>query len=602
MMKNMEKVMGLIDIIEGRENNMWKYVRRYLHFAVLAALFMIGEVLMDLIQPEIMSRIVDEGVLGVNNNGIGDLHLIWTMGIAMIGLVLFGGLSGSLNNVFVHMTGQNIGNEMRKDCFRRIMTFSFPQMDRFGTGSLVTRVTNDITQVQNFVSQFVRGMIRTTMLTFGSIFFMYRLNHQFGLIVLCAFPFILGCIVFCLYKANPLLPKLQEQLDNINGIMQEDVSGIRIIKACVREVYEKVRFGKANDELIKTQLKVLVIFAFMNPVTNMLMNIVVVIILLAGSYQVDMGTTTPGVIMAAITYTTQMLNGILMLVMLFQNITKGIVSWKRLKEILGSQPELKDGDFETEGSRGMKGKVEFRNVSFAFPGAEQTVLNHINLTIYPGETVAIMGATGCGKTALVSLIARFYDVAEGQVLVDDVDVRDYRQKDLRNKIAIALQKSELFSVSIKENISWGNPDAEDIDIQEAAGIAQADGFISTTPDGYDTPVAERGMSLSGGQKQRISISRAVLKPADILIFDDSTSALDLKTEADLYTALSKSRPKSTKIIIAQRIASVRRADRIVVIRDGQIEGCGTHMELMQSCKTYQDIYNSQVGNEGENNE
>lgn len=280
---------------------MWNYVKRYLHFAVLAALFMIGEVMMDLIQPGMMSRIVDEGVLGINNNGIGDIRLILMLGLVMIGLVVFGGLCGSLNNVFVHMTGQNIGNEMRKDCFRNIMTFSFPQMDRFGTGSLITRVTNDITQVQNFVSQFVRGMIRTTMLTAGSIFFMFRLNYQFGLIILCAFPFIFGCMVFCLSKANPLLPKLQVQLDQMNAIMQEDISGIRIIKACVRETYEKLRFGKANDALIKTQIRVLVIFAFMNPVMNMLMYVVVVLILLLGSYQVGESTTTPGVIMAAIT-------------------------------------------------------------------------------------------------------------------------------------------------------------------------------------------------------------------------------------------------------------------------------------------------------------
>ncbi len=245
---------------------MWKYIKKYLHFAVLAALFMIGEVLMDLIQPTMMSQIVDDGVLGINNNGVGNLRLILTLGLTMIGLVLLGGLCGSLNNVFVHMTGQNIGNEMRKDCFRNIMTFSFPQVDKFSTGSLVTRVTNDITQVQNFIAQFVRGMIRTSMLTFGSIYFMFTLNRAFGQIVLCAFSFILGCMVFCLYKANPLFTKLQMQLDEINEIMQEDVAGIRIIKACVREIYEKVRFGKANDGLIKTQLRVPVIFAFMNPV------------------------------------------------------------------------------------------------------------------------------------------------------------------------------------------------------------------------------------------------------------------------------------------------------------------------------------------------
>lgn len=290
---------------------MWKYVKRYLHFAILAALFMVGEVLMDLIQPGLMSHIVDDGVLGLNNGGVGNLNLIWKLGIQMIGLVLFGGLCGSLNNVFVHLSGQNIGNDIRKDSFRNIMTFSFPQLDKFGTGSLVTRVTNDITQVQNFVSQFVRGMIRMSLLMFGSMYCMFRLNREFGLIVLCAFPFIVGCLAFCLSRANPLFSKLQAQLDSINEIMQEDVSGIRIIKACVREIYEKARFRKANDELIKTQLKVLVIFAFMNPIINALMYIVVAIILLVGSFEVSGGGATPGIIMAAITYTTQLLNGIL---------------------------------------------------------------------------------------------------------------------------------------------------------------------------------------------------------------------------------------------------------------------------------------------------
>ena len=579
---------------------MWKYIKHYLPFAILAALFMIGEVLMDLLQPGIMSRIVDDGVLGLNHGGYGNLTIIWTLGAQMIGLVLFGGLCGSMNNVFVHISGQNVGNEIRKDCFRKIMTFSFPQLDRFGTGSLVTRVTNDITQVQNFVSQFVRGMIRTSLLMFGSIYFMFRLNRDFGIIVVCAFPFIVGCLAFCLWKANPLFSRLQAQLDILNDIMQEDVSGIRIIKACVREIYEKLRFGKANDELVKTQLRILVIFAFMNPVINSLMYIVVAVILLVGSVEVTSGAATPGVIMAAITYTTQLLNGVLMLVMIFQNISRGLASWKRVREILDSESDLKDGTFA--GNTEQYGEIEFRDVSFSYPGSKQSVLEHINLTIHRGETVAVMGATGCGKTSLVSLIPRFYDVTSGAVLVDGVDVREYRQKDLRQKIASTLQKSELFSTTIEQNIAWGAPEASSEKIKSAAVTAQADDFISSTPEGYQTMVAERGMSLSGGQKQRLSIARAVVKEAEILIFDDSSSALDLKTEANLYDALQQSHPGTTKIIVAQRIASVRRADRIVVLDKGRIAASGTHEELLSSCSVYQAIYYSQIGKEEESHE
>lgn len=574
---------------------MWHYIKRYLPYAVLAALFMMGEVMMDLLQPGLMRQIVDDGVLGVNGRGTGDLNLIFVLGLRMIGLVVFGGFCGSMNNVFVHMTGQNIGNEIRKDCFRSIMSFSFPQVDRFGTGSLVNRVTNDITQVQTYVSTFVRGMIRTTMLMFGSMFFMFRLNSRFGLVVLCALPFIVGVLAVCLFKANPLFGKLQARLDEINTIMQEDISGIRVIKACVRETYEKLRFGKANGELVKTQLKVLTIFAFMNPTVNALMYFTVTILLAIGSDEVSLGHTTPGNIMAAVTYTTQLLNGILLLVMLFQNISRGVASWKRIKEVLDTPPELQDGTFDGQTER--RGEIEFRDVSFSYPDSNQPVLEHIDLTVRQGETVAIMGATGCGKTSLVNLVPRFYDVTHGAVLVDGVDVRDYRQSTLREKVAVVLQKSELFSASIRENIAWGTPGASADAVHAAAVTAQADAFISSTPEGYDTVIAERGMSLSGGQKQRLSIARAVLKPAEILIFDDSTSALDLKTEAAFYDALQKTAPGTTKLIIAQRIASVRRADRIVVLEHGTIAGCGTHEELLETCGIYRDIYDSQMGEE-----
>lgn len=550
---------------------------------------------MDLLQPEIMSQIVDDGVLGVSSGGVGNMGLIWTLGLKMICLVLFGGLSGSLNNAFVHMTGQNVGNEIRKDVFRKLMTFSFPQVDRFGTGALVTRVTNDITQVQNLVSQFVRGMIRTGMLMFGSIFFLFRLNIRFGLIVLCAFPLIVGCLVFCLSKANPLFSKLQMQLDQINAIMQEDISGIRIIKACIRESYEKLRFEKANGGLIRTQLQVLTILAFMNPVINALMYVVVALILRIGAIEVTAGATTPGDIMAAITYTTQLLNGIMGLTMLFQNISRGFASWKRVKEILHTKPELPDGSFG--GQTELHGKIEFRGVSFSYPGSDQMVLKNMNFTIYPGETVAIMGATGCGKSTLVNLIPRFYDATEGTVLVDDVDVRDYSLQALRKKISAALQKAELFHQTIGQNIAWGKEEADSEAIKAAAKVAQAEEFIDKMPNSYETMVAERGTSLSGGQKQRVSIARSIIKQGEILIFDDATSALDLKTEANLYAALKQVRPDCTKIIIAQRIASVRQADRIIVLEKGSITACGSHEELLRNCQVYRDIYDSQMGKE-----
>ena len=572
---------------------MWQYVKRYAHFAFIAALFMGGEVLMDLIQPGLMRRIVDDGVLGLNNNGVGNLELVWRLGVQMIGMVLIGCCFGSLNNVFVNMASQNMGNDLRKDTFRKIMTFSFPQIESFGAGSLITRITNDVTQVERLIAQFVRGMVRTVLMTIGSLYFMYTLSPDFAFIVLCALPFIIGTMAFCLRKVNPLFALQQEKLDVVNDVLQEDISAIRIIKACVRETYEKLRFGKANGDLIKTQLKVLLTLAFMGPVVNMLMNLTIAAILWYGARDVLEGTASPGSIMAAITYTTQLLMGIMMLMMLFQNISRGFISWKRLAAVLHLQPEIQDGRY-AESAAG-NGLIEFRDVSFAYPGSNKNVLEHINLAIKPGETVAIMGSTGSGKTTLINLIPRFYDVTEGSVCIDGVDVRDYKVSSLRSKVAVALQKSELFSTSIKENIAWGNPDAADEKIENAARIAQAHEFIAPLEQGYDTVVAERGMSLSGGQKQRVALARAVLKESPIMIFDDATSALDLKTEASFYNELAKTSPHSTKIIVAQRIASVRRANRILILENGTVVAEGTHKELLKNCAIYQDIYQSQVG-------
>ena len=572
--------------------SMFQYIKKYLLFAIGAIACMFGEVFMDLYQPELMSRIVDEGVLGIGNGGVSNLSVIMTVGLLMAVITFAGGLCGSLNNVFIYMTSENVGNAIRKDTFRKIMSFSFSQVETYSTGALITRVTNDITQVQSMVSQSLRGLIRTVMLVAGSVYCLFRMNVKFGIAVLIALPFMIFCIVLRLYKSGPVFEKLQSKVDEINNIMQEDVSGIRIIKACVKEVYEKVRFGKANDELVKTHLTALFLFAFVNPVVNSIMYVVIAGILWISSYEAVNGGITPGDIIAAITYMTRMLNGILMLVVLFQNFSRGAVSWKRVKDVLHMETDLKDGNFDGETKE--HGTLEFKNVAFTYPGMEKPVLHHIDVKVNEGETLGIMGATGSGKTSLISLIPRFYDVLEGQVLVDGVDVRDYKRSALMNKISFVFQKNELFAASIGENICWGYENAGKEQIQTAAEIAMADEFINKMPDGYDSMVAQKGMSLSGGQKQRISIARAMMKEAEILILDDATSALDLKTEAEFYRRLGDKKPGITKVIVAQRVSSVKNADKILILDGGTIVDCGNHEELMKRCDIYRDIYDSQV--------
>ncbi len=572
---------------------MLKYLKKYWLFTMLAPLFMIGEVSMDLIQPELMSHIIDDGVLGINSGGVGNLDIILGTGIRMVLLVAAGGVCGVMSGVFANLSAQQFGNDVRKDTFKRIMSFSFEQTDKFSTGSLITRVTNDITQLQNFVMQCMRGFVRTSMLFIGGIVCMIGLNIQFGLVIACALPFIVICVIYFIAKSNPKFTILQKKLDKLNNIMQENVSGSRVVKAYVKEDYETERFNKANDELVGTQLDVLLLLSYMTPVMNIILNLSVVAVIKVGGIQVMDGSATPGNVMAAITYCSQVLNAVMRMTMIFQTASRGVASQKRIMEVLNCEPAIKDGAYD--GETIVKGKVEFRNVSFAYPGNEgASVIEDFNLVISPGETIGILGATGCGKTSLISLIPRFYDVTKGAVLVDDVDVRDYKLEVLRDKIAVSLQKSEIFTTSIADNIAWGLPDATPDNIAAAADTAQAAQFINNRKDGMHTIVSQGGHSLSGGQRQRVAIARAVIKPAEILIFDDATSALDLKTEAELYSKLGKNKKDITKIIIAQRIASVKNADRIVVMDNGKLADVGSHEQLMITSSIYKDIYDSQL--------
>lgn len=570
---------------------MWPYFRKYRVFAFLAVLFMAAEVAADLLLPSLMQTLVDKGVLGLTDGGQGSARDILLLGFTMIAIVAGGAVCGSLNSVFVNLTSQNIGNDVRKKVFRRIMRFSFPQLDSFGSGTLITRMTNDVSQVQSLVSQLIRGGVRTTLMIAGSIYFMHRLNPEFGLIVLAAVPVMAFCAAGCVAWVKPLFPKLQSRLDQLNEILQEDISGIRVIKAFGRELYERIRFGRANNRLIRMQLKILLAFSFLSPAMNLLMSLVVVALLYRGSVLTGSGAATPGEIMAGITYTGRLLVSILILVMLSQMIARGFASWRRLREVLTVTPGFRYGDAAT--GPGPQGEVEFRDVTFGYPRLASPIFSGVSLRIRSGETVAVMGATGCGKTAFAGLIPRFYDPDAGTVLIDGLDVRSYSREALLGKVSFALQKSELFSATVRENISWGKPDATDEEIRAAA--AQADEFIAKLPEGYDTLLTEGGTSLSGGQRQRIALARAILKPAEILILDDATSALDTKTEAAFFSALSRFAPGVTKIVVAQRISTARRADRIIVLEKGRIAGVGTHDELLQNCAAYQEIAASQSG-------
>lgn len=570
-------------------NKVLGYLKKYWYFAILSPLFMILEVSMDLVQPSLMSQIVDDGITQ------GNISLIVELGIQMLIFTVVGCCGGVLSGVFGNLAAQNFSNDLRKDAFSKVMKMSFQQTDKFTIGSLVTRLTNDITACQDFVGMALRMMVRTLMQFVGGIVMVLSINATFGYILLFTLPIQIVVIILVLRKGAPLFSVVQGKLDRVNSVVQENVSGARVVKAYTREDYEYARFCRANDDLVSTNLRVQKLMALLVPILSILMNASVIAVIYMGGEPVRNAAADAqvGSIMAAITYITQILMSMMMIGMMFQQVTRAAASAARIREVLEADPVIADGDFT--GSAPENGTVEFRNVSFRYPGVQSgNVLNDVNFRVNKGETVAILGATGCGKTSLVSLIPRFYDATDGDVFVDGVNVRDYKLDDLRHKIGFVLQKSELFSETIEQNIRWGDPEATDEEVKRAAEIAQADEFISGFTDGYKDMITEKGSSLSGGQKQRMSIARAIVKNPEILIFDDSMSALDLATDAKLQKTLREQLKGTTVIMIAQRVASVMRADKIAVIDNGTIVAFDNHENLLKNCDVYRDIYNSQM--------
>lgn len=568
-----------------------KYLKPYALFAVLTPLSMVGEVLGDLLQPKLMSKIVDDGVLGQ------DMDLIIRTGLLMLLVLIGGGACGIAASAFGGIASQSFSRDLRVDVFKRVMGLSFEQTDKFTTGSLVTRLTADITAIQQMVDFMLRMLVRDSLLFFGGIIMMLTLNVRFGIIILCALPIEIIMMIVILKKANPYYSIVAKRLDTVNSVVQENVTGARVVKAYVREDTEEKRFDNANISLMESNLRVQTLMAILQPLLMIILNLSVIAVIVIGGWQVQAQAMKVGEVMAAITYLTQVLHGVMMMSMMFQTLAKASASANRLREVLETDPVIKSGSVSLADKTG--GTVSFKNVSFSYPETKgRPVISDLTLDIKSGESVAILGATGSGKSSLVNLIPRFYDCTAGEVLVDGVNVKDCKLDELRKKVGIVLQKSELFSGTVEDNIKWGDKNATHEEVISAAQAAQADEFIQKIPAGYEGIIAEKGASLSGGQKQRLSISRAVLKKPEILILDDSTSALDLGTEAKLRAEIDRKMNGTTLIIIAQRIQSVKSCDRIAVLDHGKLCACDTHENLLKTCEVYQDIYASQVKTSG----
>lgn len=570
---------------------MWHYTMRNKKLLVFNFICVFGFILIELGLPTLLARMIDKGIAA------GDRDYIWKMGAAMIAITIVGITMNILLGYFTSRITTNIVADIRDDLFEKVQGYSHTEYEKIGVSSLITRVTNDAYQIMLFMQSILRTGLMTPMMFVVSLYMVMRTSTQLGLYVLGALPILLMAVIAIAKISEPLSTKQQANLDKINGILRENLSGLRVIRAFVNEKFEEKRFGKVNQAYASSSRSLFRLMATAQPGFFFLFNIVMILIIWTGSIQIDQGQLQVGDLIAFIEYIFHALFSFMLFATVFTMYPRAAVSARRIQEALDATSEIKEPEQPVTETK-TKGFLEFKNVTFAYPGhAQSPVIRNVSFTASPGETVAFIGSTGSGKSTLIQLIPRFYDVSEGQVLVDGVDVRDYSLTTLRNKIGFIPQKALLFTGTIAENLRYGKEDATKAELERAAEIAQAADFISRTPDGFDAHLAEGGSNFSGGQKQRLAIARAVIRQPEIYIFDDSFSALDYQTDAKLRARLKKETMESTVLIVAQRVGTIMNADKIVVLNEGDVVGIGTHKELLQTCPVYYDIAASQLSEE-----
>ena len=572
----------------------WKYIKPYLPAFIIGPLMMIVEVIGEVVLPKLMANIIN---VGVANGSVGYITGTGALMILVALLMMAGGVGGAY---FGAKAAVSFAADLRKDAFDKVQTFSFANLDQFSTGSLITRLTNDITQVQNLINMALRMMLRAPGMLIGALIMAFVMNAELAVIVLIVIPILVGAIAVLIKIAFPKFKIMQKKLDALNSNIQEMLTNVRVIKSFVRGDYEEKKFAASNEDLKQTSLGAFKTIIIVMPLMMLMMNGTTLAVVWFGGRQIIVGNMQVGDLTAFTTYIVQILMSLMMLAMVILQSSRALASLSRIREIFDTEVDLNDEHCKEPDKIVSSGRVEFRDVSFRYyKENKEAVLSHISFAVKSGQTLGIIGSTGSGKTTLVQMIPRLYDVDEGEVLVDGVNVKDYTLENLREGVSMVLQKNVLFSGSILENLMWGDENASMEEVRKAAQAAQADGFVSSFTGGYEMDLGQGGVNVSGGQKQRLCIARALLKKPKILILDDSTSAVDTATEAKIRESFAGELKNTTKIIIAQRISSVQEADEIMVLDDGKIVGFGKHEDLLASCEAYQEIYYSQMYKEKE---